>query len=131
MQRCSAVLFLAFFIPVLHVVNEKIHITPESETYSKHSSALLEAMKDPAWLASELCSENLITSKAYDDILASVHKTKSLLDHFKTVVAEHPEHFQPFLAVLKKQRSLHWLVNRMEATYSKFAKYTFYSMSCN
>ena len=109
-------------------VAEKLHVTPGSQAYRKHFSELAHVIRDPEWLASELFSEGLISHEALDEAItvigiSCVHKARKVLCHFKGNLAIHPEYFQLFITILKKEKSLHWLANRIEATYSKLMCY--------
>ena len=105
----------------------KVYVTPELQAYRKHFSELAVAVRDPEWLASELFSEGMISHEALDDTVTAIgvsctNKARKLLCHFKGKLADHPEYFQQFLAILRKERPFHWLVNRIEATHSKLYK---------
>ncbi len=102
----------------------KIHTPPECQAYRKHFSELSHSVRNPEWLASELFSEGLVSFEALDEAVtvvgvSCIQKTRKVLCHFKKKLADHPEAFHQFIAILRKERSLQWLANRVEATYSE------------
>ncbi len=104
--------------------SEKLHHPAGVQAYRKHFSELAQVIKDPEWLAAELFSENLISYEALDEVItvsgvSRVQKARKLLCHFKGNLGTNPECFPLFMTILKKEKSLHWLANRIEATYSK------------
>lgn len=99
----------------------------ESQAFRKHFGELSHAISDPEWLASELFSEGMISNNALDEVItvmcvSKAHKTRRVLCHFKRTLAGNPECFQKFISTLKSERSLDWIANRVEATYSKFSR---------
>lgn len=105
-------------------MTEKLHTPPEILAYRKHFSELSHAVREPAWLASELFSEGLISFEAMDEAVSvrgvsCIQRTRQVLCHFKKTLADQPEVFHQFLSIVRKERSLQWLANRIEATYSE------------
>lgn len=111
------------------------HDTAESEAVRKHFGELALVLRDTEWLASELYSGSMITFETLDDVVTTVgvsciHKARNLLCALQRSLAgqqpsERADCFKRFLAILKKEQSLHWLANRIEATYSKFVSIIF------
>ena len=112
-------------------VNFSNMCTSESEALRKHFSELASLLKDVSeWLATELYSSSMITFESLDDAVttmgvSSLHKARTLLCVLQRSFAEQPPseqaaYFNRFLEILKKEQALHWLANRVEATYSTF-----------
>ena len=102
----------------------------ESEALRKHFGELALLLRGVSeWLATELYSNSLITFESLDDVVttvgvSSLHKARTLLCALQRSFAEQrpferADYFQRFLEILKKDQALHWLANRVEATYSK------------
>ena len=102
----------------------KVKGSLESQAFRKHFGELSHAIRDPEWLAGELYSESMISSDALDDTITTMgvsaaHKMRRLLCQFKRTLAGNPDCFHKFISILKSEKSLSWIANRVEATYSK------------
>lgn len=96
----------------------------ESQAFRKHFSELSHDINDPEWLAAELFSEEMISDDTLDAVMTTTgvpaaYKTKRLLCQFKRTLAGNPGCFQRFLSILMCNKSLSWIANRVDATYSK------------
>ena len=102
----------------------KVKGSLESQAFRKHFGELSHAIRDPEWLAGELYSESMISSDALDGTITTMgvsaaHKMRRLLCQFKRTLAGNPECFHKFISILKSEKSLNWIANRVEAAYSK------------
>ena len=105
--------------------------TAEGESLRKHYGELAELLShgDAEWLATELYSSSMITFETLDDTVTTIgvscrQKARRLLCAVQRSLAgqqayKQGDYFTRFLAILKKEQTLHWLSNRIEATYSK------------
>ena len=97
--------------------------TVEAKTMRKHYADLTQAIQDPLRLAANLYSENLIARNVLDSTIESPHtkveKTMHLLQAVSDQIANNPEDFHSFLAVLRKDSSLEVTAMLMSSTYSK------------
>ena len=99
------------------------NFNPAYEAFRKHFADLLTAIQDPEVLASELYTENIISTAVRNAAAYVMHgrdaRTSNLLIAVESQIKVDPGMFDVFLSVLAKRPSMSVLYGRMKDSYRK------------
>ena len=99
--------------------NSQPQETLEYRTFREHYDRLVHAIQDPLSLATRLFAQGIITYEVKDHVnmlgLSKLEKTDKLLSAVEGQIRSDPNMFQNFLSALKKDPSMHSLVESMQS----------------
>ena len=103
---------------------------PESESFLKHFSELVEALQDPSQMGDLLFSKGFIGSGMFDELItcnmSRQMKNRRLLLAVESIIKHNPTKFQEFLDILRREGAHEYLAQRLQSSLGELKNYMIY-----